>query len=807
MIFKRIWQVLRTYHAIVWLSLLGVAAVMALGIAESVISIDTATMLTMVIFALLFGAFLATAKISGWLAAISALCLGVEYLLLVWAGLGTPLLTTLTALWNGLLHALNFSQPAKDFTPVYAAFGGINQALVVLQIRFVTWASDLGNVQVVDPLIPQLIWGFAVWLAVVFLSWSIWRKHQAVVAIFPAGILLGLAAFFSGELYDHMALFLFCVIVLQASSQGLHRRDGWRSKHIDYADSLSIDLAGVVVPLAFGIVGLAFFVPTISISEIAQTVSDLLPWNASQTDAVVSSFGIRPASNPFARAGLTGLPRSHLLGNNPDLGRQRVMTIKTGELPAIPYEAGEENFFDVPRHYWQSAIYDRYTSAGWILSAADEVPLEPDAPINDRPTGPGRVVQQVVENERYAPEFLHTSGLPLTVDQAVKANYRLNGDLAIVSLSSEEYFSTSWLPEDDPNLLRASGNDYPPHILESYLQIPQRLPDRVRNLALELTVAEATPYDKALALENYLRTFPYNLEVEKPPSGVDVADYFLFELQEGYCDYYATSMTVLARAVGLPARFVIGYAPGNYDIASAAYFVTEAEAHSWTQIYFPDVGWVDFEPTAGRPAIVRVSESAETTNRSVPFEDPNASDEIAPLASNRPFWQVGSLPSVHPFWWGLLALVALFVVANYDFWRLRLLKPATLTDTLYNRLTTRASQIGLALEPGATPYEFARRFVAHIQREIPHSRLARFRVGQFWRLQIMPIDEPTYRGVYQLAQLLVRQKFAPPDKYDYDKDDVLIIWEELGPEISRATRILRLTRRYPRLFSRRNGKL
>jgi len=807
MIFQRIWQLLKTYHAIIWLALLGVAGVMALGIAETVIDIDMATMILMVTLALLFGGFLASAKISGWLAALSALCLGAEYLLLVWAGLSAPLLKVLAALWNGLLHALNFSQPAKDFTPIYTAFAGINHALTVLQIRLFTWAGEMGNTQVVDPLIPQLFWGFAVWLAVIFLSWSIWRKHQAVVAIFPAGVLLGLAAFFSGELYDHMALFLFCVIILQASSQGLQRRDGWLSKRIDYADSLSIDLAGVVIPLAFGIVGLAFFVPTISINEIAQTVSDMLPWNASQTDAVVSSFGIRPASNPFARAGLTGLPRSHLLGNNPDLGTQRVMSVRTGELPSIPYEAAIETFIDVPRHYWQSAIYERYTSSGWVLSAAEEMSLEPEAPINNRPAGPGRLVRQVVERERHAPEFLHTSGMPLTVDQAVNANYRLNGDLAIATLDSQTYFATSWLPEADPDILRAAGDDYPSDIVQSYLQLPQRLPDRVRNLALQLTAAEPTPYDKAIALESYLRDFPYNLEVEKPPQGMDVADYFLFELQEGYCDYYATGMTVMARAAGLPARFVIGYAPGNYDIQSAAYFVSEAEAHSWTQIYFPGVGWVDFEPTAGRPAIVRSSQEAETADSSGPFEDPNASDEIAPLTPNRPFWQWGSLPPVHPLWWGLLALVALFVVANFDFWRLRLLKPVVLTGTLYQRLTAKANQTGLTIEPGTTPYEFARKFVAHIHREIPQSRLARFRVGQFWRWEILPIDEPTYRGVYQLTQLLVRQKFAPPDRYDYDKDDVLIIWEELGPEITRATRILRLTRRYPRLFSRRNGRI
>ena len=74
-----------------------------------------------------------------------------------------------------------------------------------------------------------------------------------------------------------------------------------------------------------------------------------------------------------------------------------------------------------------------------------------------------------------------------------------------------------------------------------------------------------------------------------------------FDLQKGYCDYYATSMMVLARAAGLPARMVIGYSSGSYDVGLEVYVVTEAQAHSWVEIYFPDYGWVEFEPTAGRP--------------------------------------------------------------------------------------------------------------------------------------------------------------------------------------------------------------
>jgi hypothetical protein len=82
-----------------------------------------------------------------------------------------------------------------------------------------------------------------------------------------------------------------------------------------------------------------------------------------------------------------------------------------------------------------------------------------------------------------------------------------------------------------------------------------------------------------------------------------VADYFLFDLKKGYCDYYATSMIVLARTAGLPARMVIGYSSGIYNPLTAEYIVREANAHSWVEVYFTGVGWVEFEPTASQPPI------------------------------------------------------------------------------------------------------------------------------------------------------------------------------------------------------------
>jgi hypothetical protein len=127
----------------------------------------------------------------------------------------------------------------------------------------------------------------------------------------------------------------------------------------------------------------------------------------------------------------------------------------------------------------------------------------------------------------------------------------------------------------------------------------------VRRLG-EIIVQERTDaYSRALAIEAYLRGIPYSLDVGMPPEDRDVVDYFLFDLRTGYCDYYASSMVVLARSVGLPARLVVGYASGAYNVDAQAFQVTGKEGHTWVEVYISGLGWVEFEPTAGLPPIER----------------------------------------------------------------------------------------------------------------------------------------------------------------------------------------------------------
>ncbi|MDR0671167.1 MAG: transglutaminase-like domain-containing protein [Oscillospiraceae bacterium] len=177
--------------------------------------------------------------------------------------------------------------------------------------------------------------------------------------------------------------------------------------------------------------------------------------------------------------------------------------------------------------------------------------------------------------------------------------------------------------------------------LNHYLSLPPELPDRVRALAGELTQDEETSYDKARALEAYLRgTFPYDLNTPPTPPTRDFVDYFLFDLRRGYCTYYASALAVMARAVGLPARYVEGFVPSS-DKIGPYYYATGKQAHAWVEIFFEGFGWIPFEPTASfsgpwdstRPEGI---ETTPTPPPDAPSPPPPSSPSAAPTPTGGP---------------------------------------------------------------------------------------------------------------------------------------------------------------------------
>lgn len=137
-------------------------------------------------------------------------------------------------------------------------------------------------------------------------------------------------------------------------------------------------------------------------------------------------------------------------------------------------------------------------------------------------------------------------------------------------------------------------------IREVYMQLPDTLPERVRSLAKEITGDCETTYDKILAIEDYFKkNYTYSLTPLEFPEDRDFVDWFLFDTTEGYCTYYATAATVLARCAGLPARYVEGVSVGDTLRSRDVAEVTNLSVHAWTEIYLEGYGWITIEPTPG----------------------------------------------------------------------------------------------------------------------------------------------------------------------------------------------------------------
>ena len=217
--------------------------------------------------------------------------------------------------------------------------------------------------------------------------------------------------------------------------------------------------------------------------------------------------------------------------------------------------------------------------------------LSPRAPI---PTMHYRVLMEPVGSNVF---FLAATPLDL------QGNYRqisLDSGGAVFDLDAEHpvgrYEAWSDVSRPAPSELRAASGPYPQGLAANYLQLPQ-LDPRIPALAAQIANSATNPYDKAVAIESYLRThFAYTLQLSATAPRDPLAE-FLFVRKRGHCEYFASSMAVMLRSLGIPSRIVNGFRSSEFNDLTSQYMVRESDAHSWVEAYFPGYGWLGFDPT------------------------------------------------------------------------------------------------------------------------------------------------------------------------------------------------------------------
>ena len=152
--------------------------------------------------------------------------------------------------------------------------------------------------------------------------------------------------------------------------------------------------------------------------------------------------------------------------------------------------------------------------------------------------------------------------------------------------------------------LQRASTDYPDDVRLVYLRLPD-LDPKIGDLARQVTSTARNNYDRATAIQNYLRdNFRYSLD----PSAIEPNNpivSFLFKSKSGYCEYFAASMAVMLRTLGIPSRLVNGFQTGSYNRIGKDFVVRARDAHSWVEVYFPKYGWVTFDPTPADPNPIR----------------------------------------------------------------------------------------------------------------------------------------------------------------------------------------------------------
>ncbi|HYF66386.1 MAG TPA: transglutaminase domain-containing protein [Herpetosiphonaceae bacterium] len=326
------------------------------------------------------------------------------------------------------------------------------------------------------------------------------------------------------------------------------------------------------------------------------------------------------------------------------------------------------------------------------------------------------------------------------------------------ALADLTYTVVSLVSVADKQSLREANNDYPAWV-QRYLQLPDS-PAIRRISALSRQITEAAGadngFDKAVALEKYLRSLPYDDQIPPPPPDADPIENFLFNLKRGYCDYFSGAMILMLRAQGIPARWVQGYATGEFDPERGVYVVRDTIAHSWPEVYFIGYGWQRFEPTPAGYVTVPVRLEQPPNTAADPDEDigPNGGivnpvpsqpdfeelDSIrdalenqapapTPITSGLPPEEGAPAPEPASPWLKLLVwLVGLVGLAGLGGWlffqrELRGLRPAARAYATVGRL---AGWAGIEQPPARTPSEY----VADLSRQLPGQKDAIRRLAE-----------------------------------------------------------------------------
>lgn len=390
------------------------------------------------------------------------------------------------------------------------------------------------------------------------------------------------------------------IIVLIARMNLLHQRQGWQDTGSENRLAAERDLIRITILLAIGL-GLAIsLIPSAGVRYMPEEIV----WDDSNTTwsnlrkTLANLFAPLKSDSNFS---LTYYSDEFSLGTN------------ANQSPAPAFEVRvEPSPVEGDRFFWRVRTYDTYKLGVWSSSAVplDKTVFAEKIPILTEWKGvAARKFRVKVSTSSLKTLYTERepSGFNLTPVVFIRPEITQFADIDRVEAKTTlytgaEYSFTSPILQVDEKEVIASDVEDPVEIRNLYLQIPSELPDRVKNLAEQITANYPSRFEKAKAITKYLRDeMDYQISIDPIPFGQDPVDYFLFNSRTGFCNYYATSAVMLMRSVGIPSRMVAGFAQGKPDEDENVYTVRMQDSHAWVEVFFPEYGWIPFEATSSQP--------------------------------------------------------------------------------------------------------------------------------------------------------------------------------------------------------------
>ncbi len=678
------------------------------GLQNILIRIDENKLAIPMLVALLTGWLIGRSRLKNSFISILIAITGVLFVLIhtlnLWELIFLLLTEALTYTWRALLSLADY--PFPDPSALFLLWGDISFETSSLLAKISRWLLDLfTGVPNYDMQAANFLWGLALWLTAGWAAWWYRRTHQAITSILPAGVLIASSLSYArGSVYFLVPIIAGLLFLLAWDQFNLLQAE-WQERQTDVAEDIIPDMVMWISAVSLTVIILSLFVSVFSPQKLFQTLRDFAAQNTGNTQEIGEALGLQQEASgaSYAYSDDPGiLPRSHLIGAPPELSKQLALIVQINPEEGVESDSQPDEFLR-ENLYFKSITFDQYTGRGWRTSPTREQNYDAGEILLSRQPPNQLPVSQSFQYGLQPDGVLYYTGLPLQVSQAYQVESRDTGDnqldlYAIKSRPKSEVKQleiVSVIPLAGEAQLRAANQAYPQWILDRYLQLPEALPAQVHELARQITQDQPTVYDKAKAIETYLRGYSYSLEIPPPPDSGDISAYFLFELKSGYCDYFATAMTVLARSAGIPARLVIGYASGLYNSDEQRYIITAADAHSWVEIYFPGIGWIEFEPTASLESISRPPEIT-IDNLDESYSLPISEDQPWSLEQN---WMI--LPASLAI---LLSLVILFY--QIEKYSLAGLLPSQTVQRIYQRLVDQAKHLDIQSQPNPTPNEW-----------------------------------------------------------------------------------------------------